>query len=427
MNSSTNSLSADRELSRSIVTLLLKEPFDGHLLGGINRRVGFQVATAAVALTPVGVELLINPDFFIDQLKAAERVAVVKHEVLHLVFRHLYRPLINSSNQAIFNIAADLVVNQHVAPWPLPRAAITLATFPDLDLSPNQTLEYYYEELHALLRQVDSGKSGDSPCSAQALSDLLESETMCGDHDFWAMAGGFGFQGRGCQGADSMNAASPVLSDALRKALESDGERKLLRARERTNLRQWGQLPEAIRSEVQKIDARYQPRVDWRRVLRLFVASGYRTRIISTKMRMSRRFQQFPGIRIRREQRIAVVIDTSGSIDESSLSLFFGEVHGIWKTGAELLILECDAQVQRSYPYQGKTPTLVQGGGGTDFDPAFEWINRPEHGKFDACIYLTDGYGPKPEIRVSCPVLWVLISDLTDVDHLPGRVISLDS
>jgi predicted metal-dependent peptidase len=149
--------------------------------------------------------------------------------------------------------------------------------------------------------------------------------------------------------------------------------------------------------------------------------------MVSTKMRASKRFQQFPGIRIRRERRIAVVIDTSGSIDEASLGLFFGEIHGIWKTGAELLILECDAQVQRSYPYQGRTPTLVQGGGGTDFDPAFEWIKRPEHGKFDACIYLTDGYGPKPKTRISCPVLWVLVSDLTAVDHLPGRVISLDS
>lgn len=427
MDSSIHSLSADRELSRSIVTLLLKEPFYGHLLGGINRRVGSQVATAAVALTPVGVELLINPDFFVNQLKTAERVAVVKHEVLHLVFRHLYRPLIDNGNRTIFNIAADLVVNQHVAPWPLPRDAVTLMTFPDLDLSPNQTLEYYYERLHALWRQMDDGKRGSSPRSARSLSDLLESGTLYGDHDFWAMAGGFGFQGHGRQGADPVSAPSPVLSEALRKALESDGERKLLRARERTNLRQWGQLPETIRSEVQKIDARYQSRIDWRRVLRLFVASGYRTRMVPTKMRASKRFQQFPGIRIRREQRIAVVIDTSGSIDEASLGLFFAEVHGIWKTGAELLILECDAQVQRSYPYQGRTPTLVQGGGGTDFDPAFEWINRPEHGKFDACIYLTDGYGPKPETRISCPVLWVLVSDLTAVDHLPGRVISLDS
>lgn len=416
---------AEQELSRAIVTLLLKEPFFGHLLGGINRRIGSEVGTAAVALTPLGAELFINPEFFLKELKTAERVAVIKHEVLHLVFRHLYRPLVRNGRPDLFNIAADLVVNQHVAPWPLPASAITLATFPDLDLQPDQTLEHYYEQLETLQRQQQTGQNSHAPRSAQALDDLLQGQAGHSDHRFWAATGGFGF--KDSAGATDLAAGTPppALSEALRQALETDGERQLLRARERTDMRQWGQLPADIRTQIEQVQARYRPMLDWRRALRLFAASGYRTRVVPTKRRMSKRFDQFPGLRIRRQQRIAVVVDTSGSIDERSLQLFFSEIHGIWKTGADLWIIECDAQVQHSYPYRGQTPTAVQGGGGTDFDPAFAWLRQPEHGGFDACIYLTDGCGPTPTVRPPCPVMWVVLPGLTDTQGLPGRVIFL--
>ena len=52
---------ATHELGRTIVTLLLKEPFYGHLLGGLVRRVSEDVPTAAVALTSRGPELIVNP------------------------------------------------------------------------------------------------------------------------------------------------------------------------------------------------------------------------------------------------------------------------------------------------------------------------------------------------------------------------------
>lgn len=416
---------AAQELSRAIVALLLKEPFYGHLLGSINRRIGPQVPTAAVALTPLGAELIVNPDFFIQALKTQERVAVVKHEALHLVFRHLYRPLIQNGHAELFNLAADLVVNQHIAPWPLPEGAITLATFPDLGLAPDDTLECYYEQLLALFRQLEGGKRSKSPRSAQALKDLLGSSRHS-DHRYWASSGGYGFKDGTGEGAFADQTIASALGEALRKALETDGERQLLRARERSGAKHWGTLPDTIRTKLEQVQSRYRPAVDWRRALRLFAASGYRTRVVPTKRRMSKRFDQFPGLRIRRQQRIAIVVDTSGSIDQHSLTLFFAEIHGIWKTGAELLVIECDADVQRTYPYQGQPPTAVQGGGGTDFDPAFRWLRQREHGSFDACIFLTDGYAAAPEVRPPCPVLWVLTPGISDTSHLRGRAVFLN-
>jgi predicted metal-dependent peptidase len=69
--------------------------------------------------------------------------------------------------------------------------------------------------------------------------------------------------------------------------------------------------------------------------------------------------------------------------------------------------IECDAAVQGTNPYKGKTTPAVKGGGGTSFDPALAWVCNPSNGKFDACIYLTDGYASAPSVRPRCPMLWV--------------------
>ena len=424
---------ATHELGRTIVTLLLKEPFYGHLLGGLVRRISDDVPTAAVALTPKGPELIVNPLFFIKELKTKERVAVIKHEALHIIFRHLYRKPKKNADLELFNIAADLVVNQLIEPWPLPETGVTLKTFPDYDLRADQTVEWYYDKLLKLKKAAfkknnnQSGNnysgSGDSDGNAadkaalsmEALKRML-SQTSHSDHSLWAASK----SGEGASGG--------LMSQTLIDALEVDIERHVIRARNRMPVSQWGSIPLDIQTELQSIEQNRKPKVNWRRTLRLFANSGYRTTIVSTNRRMSKRFNTFPGTRVKREKRVAVVIDTSGSISMDQLELFSAEVHGIWRSGADVHIIECDAIVQRNYPYKGKPLDNVQGGGGTSFDPAFEWLKNTRNGLFDACIYLTDGMASTPTIRPKCPVMWVLTDNLSSTEHLKfGRIITLPS
>ena len=125
---------------------------------------------------------------------------------------------------------------------------------------------------------------------------------------------------------------------------------------------------------------------------------------------------------------MAVVIDTSGSISMDQLELFSAEIHGIWRSGADVHIIECDARVQRTYSYKGKALDNVQGGGGTSFDPAFEWLKNMRNGRFDACIYLTDGMASAPVVRPRCPVMWVLTDQFSSTKNLKfGRIITLPS
>ena len=147
---------------------------------------------------------------------------------------------------------------------------------------------------------------------------------------------------------------------------------------------------------------------------------------VNTIRRQSKRYGTYPGIRVSRFQRLAVAVDTSGSISDHDLSDFFSEIHGIWRQGAEITVVECDAAVQRTYPYTGILPKRVAGRGGTAFDPVFEWLNSNRMRRYDGCIYLTDGYARAPSIKPNCKMLWVVTSDGQVGEHLKhGRVIQL--
>ncbi len=419
---------AREELSRCIVALLLKEPFYGHLLSGVVRQFDDSTGTAAVALTDRGVELRISPAFFIEHLHDGdERTAVVKHEALHLLFKHLFRVEVGRRDLRLFNLAADLVVNQFVAPWPLPEGAILLSTFPDLDLPADQTMDWYYERLAELQGETEAqrGAGGDgkpdysktsAPASAEVLDRLAGSSHS--DHSGWAMAPG------GAVGADGGQGAQ--VPDQLREALANELERQIIQAKNRTGPKAWSRVPGALRTEIDAMIERRKPKISWKRVIRLFSNSSRRTRIVTTAQRESTRFNTFPGIKVKRYQRLAVVVDTSGSVPDEDLSRFFAEIHGMWRQGAEVDIVECDAQVQRSYPYRGQLPDTVAGRGGTLFDPAFEWLRSQRMVRYDGCIYLTDGGSSAPTIRPPCKLLWVVTSDGMMGAHLKfGRSIQL--
>ncbi len=439
------------EVGRCIVALLLKEPFYGHLLAGVVRNITPDTLTAAVAVTSRGVELRVNPDFFMKELRGKNiRTAVIKHECLHLLFKHLFRFDNYRRHPLLFNIAADLVVNQLVKPWPLPDSAIMLSTFPDMGLLPDQTMDWYYKKLLKLQTEVEklpkqcsgaqggqggqggqSGQGGQggqgqgqggkdysqtsAPQSAEVL-DRLVGSSWHSDHQFWASAGS----------GEGESATGGAISDGVRRAIETELERLIIQAKDRGGSKVWGNMPGPLKSLIDAMIERRKPKISWKRVIRLFSNSSRRTRIVSTMHKISKRYGTFPGIKVKRYQKMAIAIDTSGSVPDTDLTRFFSEVHGIWRQGAEIDVIECDAAVQRVYKYGGKFPEKVAGRGGTVFDPVFKWLRDQRMVRYDGCIYLTDGGASPPTIKPPCKLLWVVTSDGMVGEHLKwGRTIQL--
>jgi predicted metal-dependent peptidase len=394
------------EISRCVNQLLLKEPFYSHILSGTIRSITNQIPTAAVGIREGHIQLMINETFFEKELTSiSQRIAVLKHETLHLVFKHLFRELHNKDHE-LMNLAADIVVNQYIGEWELPESAVTLSTFPDLELEPGQTMEYYYDRLAALKGKKGKGKTkgkGGFPLSEQALEQLYGA-TRHSDHAAWT------------------DEKSPLNPAGLRELLEN----QLLNAAARVPEKSYGTLPGEIREAIEMVRENRKPKVDWKRQLRLFASSHGKTYVSHTMRRISKRFGTRPGIRIKRKNRVVVVIDTSGSITNETLAVFMAEIEGIARTGAEVTIIEADCKVQDVYDYRRGKQIGMKGGGGTDFDPAFAYINSGKSGAFDACIYLTDGCASAPVIRPRTPVLWIVTQDGDNGEHLKwGRRVVL--
>lgn len=107
---------------------------------------------------------------------------------------------------------------------------------------------------------------------------------------------------------------------------------------------------------------------------------------------------------------IVVGVDTSGSIGQSTLDVFFGEMRGIIDDvrPSEIHIVWCDSKVHHVDTVEDSQDIdglKAHGGGGTAFAPVFEWIDE-NNVTPDALVYLTDGLGSFPKDIPAYPVIW---------------------
>ena len=431
---------------------MLKEPFFGHFFSGLAKLV--TDTTPGICTRPEGyiMQLLVNPTFWEEALPTPLlRFGALKHELLHLVFKHPLR-LPDFPNTEIYNVAADLVVNQYLLPEQLQEDSILLSHFEGLALEPEQDLTYYYDKLLGLQKQQevkgkeDEEKEEEEQGENQPNSDPNDSEDSSDTNEKQAGEGEPGSEAAdGSSGAQSLDQfldpshpaqethgeweKMKAMPQAERDILDQTLTDALLNSLERTERNQAeGELPAGFLEQIRSYRSRYQSTLDWRNVLKLFLASSTRTSIKNTLKRPSKRYGTTPGIKIRRKKKLMVALDTSGSIAQEDLLEFFNELYYVWKQGAEITVVECDVEIQKVWEYKGQSPASIQGRGGTGFDAPLKYAN--ERIRPDAILYFTDGFGEIPKVTSRAPILWLITSmGLSEGEEkwegLPGRKVKL--
>ncbi len=413
-------------ISKTSIKLLLSEPFYGHFMMGLPKEISSQTDTAAVALmNRQTIKLIVNEAFW-NTLNDDHRYGLIKHEMLHIVLKHLFI-LKNYPNKKLFNIAADLVVNQYIERKQLPEGALLLAQFAYLKPMYNIVLEkdkdagYYYRKLDLIFKTrpkmdfdnaVKNLNPGDTEGEPQVqISPLLEEENSELDrHKFWGV-----FEG---------------LSEGERKIAEYQANRMIKQTADRVKhkYKNFGNLPAGLAEALAKILEDMKPNFNWRRVLRLFATSSNSSYIKNTIRRPSKRYGTVPGIKVKRRNRLLLAIDTSGSIQQKELLEFFSEIYFIWRQGSDIRVVECDTVIHKEYDYKGVPPEKIHGRGGTAFDAPILYGNEKYHP--DALIYFTDGYAPVPKTPARFPILWLISSnglkeENKEWNDLPGKVLKM--
>lgn len=359
-------------LEQAIVDVLATEPYYGYLLLNMQKHITNKVPTAGVNVKDGVVNLFINPEFFSKQ-KRQHRKGILIHECMHITNAHIVRRKEDVSMMD-YNIAADAAINQYIR---------TLETFPTAsfadqkqgkimpesiapDLRKGETAEYYLEHLQKNKKNYPQQGEGQ------------ESLNGIDDHSIWE------------QGETNADAVKEV----LRKTLKN--------AKDQTLSTGCGNVPGEVE---QLLDELNKSLVGWKQVLRMFFASVSANKKEKTRKRRNRRYGiAYPGKKKEPETKLAIAVDTSGSVSDEELNLFFSEIRSLASLVDEVYIIQCDAEVTDCILYKGKTPT-VKGRGGTNFGPSFK---KAEELGVDGLIYFTDGGCFDTFSKPKYPVLWAL-------------------
>jgi predicted metal-dependent peptidase len=186
-----------------------------------------------------------------------------------------------------------------------------------------------------------------------------------------------------------------------------------------------GTLPKDMKFLVPEY---FSHKIDWREFLYGYIASHAKSNYSFTPPNMKYLYRGIYLPSLSSDLlRIIVAIDTSGSVDETLLSTFLGEVSSMMQQypNYEIDLITADAKIQSHKVFlPGETLEYeVSGGGGTDFRPVFEFIDQ-EINYPTLLLYFTDGEGTFPNEEAPYDVLWVM----PEVIEVPfGEVVSLDT
>ena len=118
--------------------------------------------------------------------------------------------------------------------------------------------------------------------------------------------------------------------------------------------------------------------------------------------------------------RIAVAVDTSGSVSLEMIGKFMAEVKMMARAHPQIsgLVLYADAAVNEVHDLRQAPPPSVRGGGGTGFDPVFRELERRRE-VVQALVYLTDGQPVAWPARPRFPVIWAIPDLEADLEVQP--------
>ncbi|WP_149179998.1 DUF2201 family putative metallopeptidase [Streptomyces sp. TRM49041] len=319
---------------------------------------------------------------FVEETPVAELAAVWVHEAAHLLRDHHGRaellPAADQRDRHRVNVAQDCEINDDLLAdgLPLPAGRMEPRLF---GLPEGRLFEEYVAELPPEVRAPDCG-SGAHGLPAP-----------------WELTG-----------PDGPARIGQAEAQALRRTTA-----EAMRAHQRAR----GTLPGGWQRWAEQV---LEPAVDWRQALAGAVreaAAWAGGAVDYTYRRPSRRTPALRGVvlpSLRRPlPRVAVVVDTSGSMGDGELAAAMAEITGVLREvgvrGNRVTVLACDADVHAVSRVTSADQVVLGGGGGTDMrvgiDAAMARRDRP-----DIVVVLTDGLTPWPDREpAACRIVAALI------------------
>ena len=399
-----------KPIEHAIMELISDHDFDGYLLTHFDCRIvesimGDGPQTAALIYQNGRFFIRVVEEFFL-KLTDDERVSIMKHEIAHFIMKHMTRR--NGRDPYLFNIGADMAINQNIPH--MPKDCVDLP----YGWKPHLSMEEYYDKL---LKKVQQGAgTGGPPGEGGQSQDDDEGQQQGGgggsDKNKLQLPKQFDsvMDAPDSEAGDAESMTDEVIKEVIKEQLDAGIDSSKLR----------GLYAGALEEYIDELTK--PPLIDWRHALTRFAATLADQYTRRTLKRPDRRNEMEDSYGKKREYlpSLVIIIDSSGSVSTDMLSTFLSQIALLGRMLSQVHVIIADAAVQEHFTFtRGMEERLREAGsgrGGTDFDPAVKYINENLR-DCDGAIYLTDGWCPAPETKCKIPMLWIV----TENEDYEGR------
>lgn len=409
----------ERLVTNTKIDLLRKYAFYGHIISQLpvvyvtdeNSKGIHTLAVGKESVKEIQTKLFVNKDYLsrLEEKFGLTNVQnhlmeVMKHEIYHLIFRHL---TVELPDKQRLNIACECSVNSYINRSCLIDEMGTgkPGVFPqDFGLESKLGVHEYYR----LLEGNDKYKS--LPKSTVIKISVGDSENSEDGSDGMSI--------------DSHTLWEIVKEDPVAEEMIKDIIRQAAEVCKKTG--KWGDVPGELKSEIDAAFEHKKEAIPWQIILKQFIASSSENILDYTMKRRSKRYGTRPGTKKEDVLNLAIGIDTSGSVNDKMIELFFNELYWITKSNSQITIFEIDTEIRREYPFNEWDGT-VEGRGGTDLEPLVKEVSER---KFDALIFFTDMETPTFQEEYNIPCMWVINNSwykrISDMPYQEGIFLKLN-
>jgi len=355
----------DNKLSAARTRLIIDNPFLGSLVLHFPL-IAVQESWCKTIATD-NQNFYYNPDY-ISLLNLEETQFVLSHEALHCGLCHFNRK--QSRVKTKWDIACDYAVNSLLVNENLsaPKGTLYLPQFDSLCA----------EEIYLCIEDNDDSDLLDNHLYGESESDQQQDNPP------------------------------PLVSTSSLKSQSIEWKKRMATAAHQAKMA--GKLSAQFSRMIGKL---IRPSISWRELLANHISMLAKDDY-SYSRPSSRRDGNviFPGIRSQMLN-LVVALDTSGSVSMNELQQFSSELNHLKsQQKCRITTLYCDSEISLKdvhviEPWEEmKCLSNISGGGGTQFEPVFDWIDKNDIPP-DLLIYFTDGMASFPK-QPSYPVIWMI-------------------
>ncbi len=412
--------------------------------------------TAGVYVHDNKLYFFYNKDF-VDKLPTLEVEGLCVHEIMHILNKFFDR--LGSRDKSLFNVAQDACINEVVQTTTISSRHLRLPTFTDTDGKETHGVnfpiiikgkeykgEHITEPIYDFLeKNVDhiimvggggqggggsgEGKGDGNSCpTCGAPQDGNGSGQSSGQEQKHEHSVGSGSgkdkkkqEGGNVSGGGGGEERCPTRGKTILRIIDDHSKQKELTDIEKTAIeevinnartRSWGLISGNMQSVIKEL-LTVAP-IPWTQKLARYMSKYVNepgSIYENTWSKRNRRSLPLPGLR-KLSKRIIVTVDTSGSIADEDIQIFFGQIEKIIRDYSHLMLIQWDTTVHSVTPYKKGDWRKVKiiGRGGTAVQDLYDLIHK-DYKTATLIVNFTDGYFDWNINHYNIPTIWAVVNN----------------